>query len=97
LGISLNHLSLIRQGRLLVTTRYIIFRSPKLDMRNEKLAGVGQKDKRPSIGKVGQYSGGRWVRSSPVIAFNEKIPVLMVPPEHRETVRPVLEKLSCLV
>lgn len=27
---------------------------------------------------------------------NEKIAVLMVPPEHREKVRPVLEKLSCL-
>ncbi|WP_300459274.1 hypothetical protein [Desulfobacula sp.] len=29
--------------------------------------------------------------------LNEKISVLVVPPEHRETVRPVLEKLSCLV
>ncbi len=28
---------------------------------------------------------------------NEKIPVLMIPPEHRERVRPILEKLSVLV
>jgi hypothetical protein len=37
---------------------------------------VGQKDKRPSIGKVGQYSGGRWVRSSPVIAAKPVLTLL---------------------
>lgn len=31
------------------------------------------------------------------VVSNEKIPVLMIPPGHREQVRPVLEKLSSLV